>query len=166
MHSIWSCHFSTRITMAGMLEEDRSRTRILNRWSYASYGRKRYQGWNVSREPLNCNLKQQVRERLWPKQGIFKSHLFREQQSVLTYIVTKKTCGWFWMDKGHDYIRKKMCRLFFSKNYAKNRGKWYIFQEDVVIPRERHESYSTLLFLPETMKSDKCQIIVCVWFAQ
>ena len=70
--------------MAGMLEEDRSRTRIFNRSSYASYGRKRYQVWNVSQDSLNCNLEQQVRERLWPKQGIFKSHLFREQQSVWT----------------------------------------------------------------------------------
>ena len=48
----------------GMLEKGRSKISIFERFRYAINDRKRYQGWNVSRDSLICTIEQQVHERL------------------------------------------------------------------------------------------------------
>ena len=49
----------------------------------------------------------------------------------------------------------------FIKNYDKNSGKGYILKVDVEYPKNLHDLRSDLPFLPERMKIDKCNKLVC-----
>ena len=49
----------------------------------------------------------------------------------------------------------------FIKNYDKDGGKGYILDEDVEYPKSLHDLHSDLPFLPEKMKIDKGNKLVC-----
>ena len=49
----------------------------------------------------------------------------------------------------------------FIKSYYENSRKGYILEVDVKYPKELHDLYSDLPFLPKKMKIDKCNKLVC-----
>ena len=49
----------------------------------------------------------------------------------------------------------------FIKNYDKNSDKGYILEVDVEYPKDLHKLHSDLPFLPERMKINKCDKLVC-----
>ena len=49
----------------------------------------------------------------------------------------------------------------FIKNYNKDSDKGYILEVDVEYPKNLHDLHSDLPFLPEGMKIDKCNKVVC-----
>ena len=63
---------------------------------------------------------------------------------------------------GFDYI-KDLSKIGedFIKNYDKDSDKGYILERDVKYPKNLHDLHSDLPFLPERMKTDKCNKLVC-----
>ena len=49
----------------------------------------------------------------------------------------------------------------FIKIYDEDSDKGYIFEVDVEYPKHLHDLYSDLSFLPERMKINKCNKLVC-----
>ena len=60
------------------------------------------------------------------------------------------------MEKNASKFNKK-----FIRNYDKESGKGYIFEKDVKYPKRLHNFHSDLPFLPERMKINKCNKLVC-----
>ena len=52
----------------------------------------------------------------------------------------------------------------FIKNYDENSNIGYYFSVDVECPKELHDFYSDLPFLPERMKINKCSKLVCTLY--
>ena len=52
----------------------------------------------------------------------------------------------------------------FIKSYNENDNKGYILEVDVKYLKRLHELHSDLTFLPERMKIDKCNKLVCILF--
>ena len=52
----------------------------------------------------------------------------------------------------------------FTKNYDENSDKGYIFEIDVEYPKNLHDLHSDLPFLPERMKANKCNKLVCILY--
>ena len=65
--------------------------------------------------------------------------------------------GFKWTDS--DEINEE-----FIKNYNENDNKGYILEVNVRYPRRLHKLHSDLSFLPERMKIDKCNKLVCNLF--
>ena len=63
---------------------------------------------------------------------------------------------------GFDWI-KDMSKIDedFIRNYDKDSDKRYILEVDVKHPKKLHSLHSNLPFLPERMKIDKCNKLVC-----
>ena len=49
----------------------------------------------------------------------------------------------------------------FIKNYDEDSDKGYILEVDVEHPKDLHNLHSDLPFLPERMKINKCNKLVC-----
>ena len=52
----------------------------------------------------------------------------------------------------------------FIKNYDEKSSTDYVFDVDIDYPKNLHELYSDLPFLPQRMKINKCNIILYVIF--
>ena len=68
--------------------------------------------------------------------------------------------GFRWLDS--DEINE--VNEEFIKNYNENDNKGYVIEVDVRYPKRLHELHSDLPFLPERMKIDKCNKLVCNLF--
>ena len=49
----------------------------------------------------------------------------------------------------------------FIKDYDKDSDKGYIYEVDVEYPKNLHDLHSDLPFLPERMKINKCNKLIC-----
>ena len=91
-----------------------------------------------------------------------------EESSYIQYLDANNLYGWAmskklpvngfrWLDSDEiNEINKE-----FIKNYNENDNKGYIFEVDVRYLKRLHEIHSDLPFLPERMKMDKCNKLVC-----
>ena len=70
--------------------------------------------------------------------------------------VSKLFVGGFKWEKSMLKFNEK-----FIKNYNKDSNKGYILEEDVEYCKYLHYLHSDLPFLPERMKSNKCNKLVC-----
>ena len=51
--------------------------------------------------------------------------------------------------------------LKFNEDFVKNYDKGFILEVDVEYPKNLHDLHSDLPFLPERMKINKCNKLVC-----
>ena len=94
-----------------------------------------------------------------------------EESSYIQYLDANNLYGWAmskklpvngfrWLDSYEiNEINEE-----FIKNYNENDNKGYIMEVDVRYPESLHELQSDLPFLPERMKIDKCNKLVCNLF--
>ena len=92
-----------------------------------------------------------------------------EEESFLEYLDTNSLYGTIRtiMSEplpvdGFDWI-KDLSKIDedFIKSYDENSNKRYILEVDVRYPKNLHDWHSDLPFLPERMKIDKCNKLVC-----
>ena len=63
--------------------------------------------------------------------------------------------GFKWLDNLSMFTKE------FLKNYDENGDKRYIFEVDVEYPKTLRSVHNDLSFLPERMKINKCEKLVC-----
>ena len=89
-----------------------------------------------------------------------------EEELFLEYLDANNLYGWAMSEPlpvdGFDWI-KDMSKIDedFIRNYDKDSDKRYILEVDVKHPKKLHSLHSNLPFLPERMKIDKCNKLVC-----
>ena len=89
-----------------------------------------------------------------------------EEESFLEYLDANNLYGWAMSEPlpvdGFARI-KDLSKIDedFIKNYDKDSDKGYILEVDVKNPKTLHDLHSDLPFLPEIMKIDKCNKLVC-----
>ena len=98
-----------------------------------------------------------------------KNYDENEESSFLEYLDAKNLYGWA-MSKplpvnGFDWM-EDLSKIDedFIKNYDEDNDKGYILEVDVEYPKNLHDLpdlHSDLPFLPEKMKIDKCNKLVC-----
>ena len=95
-----------------------------------------------------------------------KSYDENEESSCLEYLDANNLYGWTMSEPlpvgGFDRIKDlSKTDEDFIKNYDKDSDKGYILEVDVTYPKNLHDSNSDLPFLPERMKIDKYNKLVC-----
>ena len=89
-----------------------------------------------------------------------------EEESHLAYLDANNSYGWAISEPlpvdGFDWI-KDLSKIDkdFIKKYDKDSDKGYILEVDVKYPKNLHDLHSDLPFLPERMKIDKCNKLLC-----
>ena len=89
-----------------------------------------------------------------------------EEESFLEYLDANNLYGWAMSEPlpvdGFDCI-KDLSKVDgdFIKNYDKDSIKGYILEVDVKYPKNLHDLHSDLPFLPERMKIDECNKLLC-----
>ena len=90
------------------------------------------------------------------------------QSSFLEYLDANNQYGWSMCKKlpvgGFKWIEKDDLLKFdenFMKNCDKNTDLGYTLEVDVEYPKSLHKLHSDLPFLPERMKINKCNKLVC-----
>ena len=87
-------------------------------------------------------------------------------RSFLEYLEANNLYSWSMSEpllvNGFDWI-EDLSKIDedFIKNYDKDSDKGYILEVDVKYPKNLYDLYSNLPFLPEKMKTDKCNKFVC-----
>ena len=94
-----------------------------------------------------------------------------EESSYVQYLNANNLYGWAmskilpvngfrWFDSYEiNEINEEL-----KKNYNENNDKGYILEVDVKYPKRLHELHSDLPILPERMKIDKCNKLICNLF--
>ena len=89
-----------------------------------------------------------------------------EEESFLEYLDANNLYGWAMSEplpvNGFDWV-EDLSKIDedFIKNYNEDSNKGYILEVDVKYPKNLHDLHSDLPFLPERMKIDKCNNLVC-----
>ena len=90
------------------------------------------------------------------------------ESSYLEYLDANNLYGWAMSQKlpvdGFEWIEKDDLSKFnesFIKNYNENSDKGYISEVDVEYPKKLFNFHSDLPFLPESMKINKFEKLVC-----
>ena len=89
-----------------------------------------------------------------------------EEESFLQYNDANNLCGFAISEPltidGIEWM-KDLSKIDedFIKNYDENNDKGYMLEADVEYPKNLHDFYNNLPFLPEIMKIDKCKKLVC-----
>ena len=95
-----------------------------------------------------------------------KNHDKNNESSYLEYLDANNLYGWpmskklpvrglKWLDSLSMFTEE------FIKNYDENRDEGYILEVDVEYPKKLRSMHSNLPFLPERMKINKCEKLVC-----
>ena len=95
-----------------------------------------------------------------------KNYEKNEESLFLEYLDANKLHGWAMSQKlpvnGFKFVRKvSKIDEDFIKNYDEDTDKGYKLEVDVEYPKNLHDLHSDLPFLPERMKIDKCNKLVC-----
>ena len=82
---------------------------------------------------------------------------YLEANNLYVWAMSKKlpVSGFKWVEDTSEINEE------FIKNYDENNDKGYILEVDVKYPKTLHDLHSDLPFLPERMKIDKCEKLVC-----
>ena len=89
-----------------------------------------------------------------------------EESSFLEYLDANNLYGWAMSEplpvNGFDWM-EDLSKVVedFVKNYDENSYKGYILEVDVGYPKSLHDFHCDFPFLPERMKIDKCNKLVC-----
>ena len=95
-----------------------------------------------------------------------KNYDENNDSSFLEYLDANNFYGWAMSEpqpvNGFEWLQD-LSRIDedFIKNYDKDSGKGCILEVNVKYPKNLHDLHSDLLFLPERMKIDKCNRLVC-----
>ena len=95
-----------------------------------------------------------------------KNHDENEESFFLEYLDANNLYGWTMSQPlpvdGFDWV-KNLSKIDedFIKTYDENSDKGYIFDVDIEYPRKLHDLISDLPFLPERIKVNKCNKLVC-----
>ena len=91
-----------------------------------------------------------------------------KESSYLMYLDTKKLYGWAMSQTllVNSFKWKTNMLKFneFIRNYDKDSNKGYILEVDVEYPIDLHDLHSNLPFLPERMRINKCNKLVCNFY--
>ena len=110
--------------------------------------------------------------RRYPKANnkYMKNYNKNEEYSFLEYLDANNLCGWAMSQPlpadGFDWAKTwSKIDKDFVKNYDEDSDKRYIFDVDIEYPRKlqdlHSDLHSDLPFLPERMKVNKCNKLVC-----
>ena len=89
-----------------------------------------------------------------------------EESSFLEYLDANNLYGWGMSEplsvNGFDWV-EDLSKIYEDviKNYDKDSDKGYILEVYVKYPKHLHDLHSDLQFLPERIKIDKCNKLVC-----
>ena len=91
-----------------------------------------------------------------------------EESSYIRYLDANNIYGWAMSKKlpvnGFKWTDNDEINEEFIKNYNENDNKGDILEVDIKYLKRLHELHSDLPFLPERMKIDKCNKLVCNLF--
>ena len=94
-----------------------------------------------------------------------KNYDKNKESSYIQYLDVNNLYGWAMSQKlpvnGFKWVDTSEINEEFIKNYDKNSDKGCILEIDIKYPRKLHDFHSDLPFLPERMKNDKCNKLVC-----
>ena len=95
-----------------------------------------------------------------------KNYDKNKEYSFIEYLHANNLYGWAMSQKlpVDGFKWKKITFKFnenFVKNYHENNNKGYVFEVDVKYPKKIHDLQSDLPFLPERIKINKCNELVC-----
>ena len=122
-------------------------------------------------EGIRAGICHSVHRYVKAKNKYMKNYNKDEESSYIQYLDANNLYGWAvskklpvkgfrWLDS--DEINE--INEEFIKNYNENDNKSYIIEVDVRYPKRLHELHGDLPFLPERMKIDKSNKLVCNLF--
>ena len=98
-----------------------------------------------------------------------KNYDEKEESLLLGYLDANNLYGWAICQKlpvgGFKWV-KNASRIDkdFIKNYDEDGDVGFFLKIDIEYPKELHDLHSDLSFLPERMKINKCNKLVCNWY--